>query len=69
MICNLCPRSCGAERTETKSGGVCGQLALPVAAKALLHQWEEPCLVGEHGAGNVFFSGCNLRFCVRFSRS
>lgn len=31
----------------------------------MLHQWEEPCLVGEHGAGAVFFSGCNLRckFC------
>ena len=29
----------------------------------MLHQWEEPCLVGEHGAGTVFFSGCNLR-CV-----
>jgi putative pyruvate formate lyase activating enzyme len=36
---------------------------LPVVAKAMLHQWEEPCLVGEHGAGTVFFSGCNLR-CV-----
>ena len=28
-----------------------------------LHQWEEPCLVGEKGAGTVFFSYCNLR-CV-----
>ena len=27
----------------------------------MLHQWEEPCLTGEHGAGAVFFSGCNLR--------
>jgi len=63
MICNLCPRNCGAERTETKAGGVCGQPALPVAAKAMLHQWEEPCLVGDHGAGTVFFSGCNLRCC------
>ena len=63
MICNLCPRNCGAERTETKAGGVCGQPALPVAAKAMLHRWEEPCLVGDHGAGTVFFSGCNLRCC------
>lgn len=37
--------------------------ALPVAAKARLHQWEEPCLAGERGAGCVFFSGCNLRCC------
>jgi len=36
---------------------------LPVEAKAMLHRWEEPCLVGEKGAGAVFFSGCNLR-CV-----
>ena len=65
MICNLCPRNCGAERTETKRGGVCRQPSVPVAARAMLHQWEESCLVGEHGAGPVFFSGCNLRcrFC------
>ena len=63
MICRLCPRNCGAERTEETGGGVCGQPSLPVVAKAMLHQWEEPCLVGEHGAGTVFFSGCNLRCC------
>ena len=65
MICRLCPRSCGAERTADKAGGVCGMPALPVVAKAMLHLWEEPCLVGDHGAGTVFFSGCNLRcrFC------
>lgn len=31
-----------------------------VAAKAMLHHWEEPCLSGTRGAGCVFFSGCNL---------
>ena len=61
MICTLCPRNCGAERTETKAGGYCAMPSLPRAAKAMLHLWEEPCLVGEHGAGTVFFSGCNLR--------
>ena len=63
MICRLCPRNCGAERTADKAGGACAMPALPVAAKAMLHQWEEPCLVGDHGAGCVFFSGCNLRCC------
>lgn len=63
MICTLCPRECRAERTETKAGGVCGQPSAPVVAKAMLHQWEEPCLVGGYGAGCVFFSGCNLRCC------
>ena len=63
MICRLCPRECGAERTEGLAGGICGQPSLPVAARAMLHRWEEPCLVGVHGAGAVFFSGCNLRCC------
>ena len=63
MICRLCPRNCGAERTAETGGGCCGQPWLPVAAKAMLHQWEEPCLVGERGAGTVFFTGCNLRCC------
>ena len=63
MICHLCPRDCGVERTKTKAAGVCGQPSSPVAAKAMLHQWEEPCLVGDRGAGTVFFSGCNLRCC------
>lgn len=63
MICTLCPRNCGAERTAKKAGGVCAMPSIPVCAKAQLHLWEEPCLVGEHGAGTVFFSGCNLRCC------
>jgi len=29
----------------------------------MLHRWEEPCLVGVHGAGAVFFAHCTLR-CV-----
>ena len=63
MICHLCPRNCGAERTEDSPGGVCHEPWLPVAAKAMLHRWEEPCLTGDRGAGCVFFSGCNLRCC------
>ena len=71
MICSLCPRNCGAERTQTAGGGVCGMPLEPVLARAGLHLWEEPCLVGEHGAGTVFFSGCNLRcsFCQNKSIS
>lgn len=63
MICRLCPRNCGAERTPEKAGGVCRMPSAPVVARAMLHQWEEPCLVGDHGAGAVFFSGCSLRCC------
>ena len=60
MICNICPRLCGAERTSETGGGICRMPAGLVVAKAMLHQWEEPCLSGTNGAGCIFFSGCNL---------
>lgn len=65
MICELCPRRCGAERTGTEGGGVCAMPALPVLARAALHFWEEPPISGKRGSGTVFFSGCPLKcaFC------
>lgn len=71
MICNLCPRLCGAERTDAEGAGFCAQPALPVAARAALHHWEEPCISGSRGSGTVFFSGCVLRcvFCQNGSIS
>lgn len=60
MICRLCPRRCGAERTESEGFGLCHMPAGPVVAKAMLHLWEEPVLSGTNGAGCIFFSGCNL---------
>lgn len=60
MICNICPRRCGAERTETYGGGFCRMPAVPVIARAGLHLWEEPVLSGTRGSGAVFFSGCSL---------
>ncbi|MEG1858368.1 MAG: 4Fe-4S cluster-binding domain-containing protein [Pseudoflavonifractor sp.] len=63
MICSQCPRSCGAERTETAGFGVCGMPLRPTVARAALHLWEEPCISGEKGSGAVFFSGCPLQ-CV-----
>lgn len=60
MLCNLCPRHCGATRTETEGTGYCRMPSIPVAARAALHHWEEPCLSGTNGAGTVFFSGCSL---------
>ena len=59
--CNLCPRRCGIDRT--RRAGFCGAGDKVRIALVSLHQWEEPCLVGERGAGTVFFSYCNLR-CV-----
>lgn len=60
MICSICPRRCGAERTLTEGHGFCRMPAAPVVARAALHMWEEPVLCGSGGAGAVFFSGCNL---------
>ena len=59
--CRLCPRECRVNRyCET---GFCGAGAVPKAARAALHKWEEPCLCSEAGAGAIFFSNCNLK-CV-----
>lgn len=59
--CTLCPRKCGADRTE--SDGFCGGGKLPKVAKAMLHFGEEPCISGKNGSGAVFFSGCVLKCC------
>lgn len=59
--CCLCPRRCGANRYTAT--GYCGMGAAVTAAKASLHQWEEPCISYKNGAGTVFFTGCSLR-CV-----
>ena len=57
--CRLCPRACGVDRTAGKTG-VCRVGAELRVARAALHLWEEPCLVGENGSGTVFFAGCGL---------
>ncbi len=58
-VCNICPRRCFADR-ERGEVGVCNSPDTFAVAKIMLHKWEEPCLVGDGGAGAVFFSGCNL---------
>ena len=60
MICNLCPRNCGAVRTQTEGAGYCRMPEWPVLARAALHQWEEPPISGTRGSGTIFFSGCSL---------
>ncbi|MBQ9534501.1 MAG: radical SAM protein [Clostridia bacterium] len=59
--CMLCPRKCGADREHAR--GRCGAGAAICAARAALHQWEEPCISGKAGSGTVFFSHCTLK-CV-----
>lgn len=65
MICNLCPRRCGADRS-TAAGlkrSICRASDDVEIALVSLHAWEEPVLEGGSGAGTVFFSHCNLRCC------
>ena len=62
--CRLCPRDCRVDRAAGRPG-FCGEGARPRLAWAGLHRGEEPPLVGAHGSGTVFFTGCTLRcsFC------
>ena len=63
MICNDCPRKCNAYRDNETGRGFCRSGLMPALAKAALHKWEEPCISGKNGAGNIFFSSCNLKCC------
>ncbi len=60
--CRLCPRECGVDRTDDERG-YCGAGLLPSVSSIVKHFGEEPPLVGNRGAGTIFFSYCNLR-CV-----
>lgn len=60
MVCNLCPRMCGAVRTADRGEGYCRMGELPILARAALHHWEEPPVSGKQGSGTIFFSGCSL---------
>ena len=72
QLCSVCPRKCGAVRTESENiGGFCKMPLLPKVARAELHFWEEPCISGVKGSGTIFFSGCSLRcvYCQNFEIS
>lgn len=63
MICNLCPRRCGALRDESNANGFCGMPQKIKIANYGLFKFEEPCISFGKGSGAIFFSGCNLA-CV-----
>ena len=67
--CELCPRRCKVDRTIER--GFCRAGEKVRVALVSLHEWEEPCLNGENGAGTIFFSYCNLKcvFCQNFKIS
>ncbi len=68
--CECCPRKCGVNRLEGKTG-FCRVGAGIRMSHAGLHFGEEPPISGSRGSGTIFFSGCNLRcvFCQNYQIS
>jgi len=60
--CECCPRKCGVNRLEGKTG-FCRIGGDALISYAGLHFGEEPPISGTRGSGTIFFAGCNLR-CV-----
>ena len=67
--CELCPRHCGADRSEAR--GVCRVGETVKLARAAPHYGEEPCISGTAGSGAVFFAGCPLGcvYCQNYKLS
>jgi putative pyruvate formate lyase activating enzyme len=68
--CDLCPRSCGADRLNGELG-YCRSGRLAKVSSFTPHFGEEPPLVGSHGSGTIFMTGCNLScvFCQNYDIS
>jgi len=68
--CECCPRRCGVNRIEGKTGFCRAGSGIEIS-HAGLHFGEEPPISGTKGSGTIFFSGCNLRcvFCQNYQIS
>jgi putative pyruvate formate lyase activating enzyme len=68
--CDVCPRSCGANRLEGELG-YCRSGRLAKVSSFTPHFGEEVPLVGAHGSGTIFMTGCNLAcvFCQNYDIS
>ena len=60
--CQLCPRNCQVDRTNSKLG-YCGETDRLRIAAIEAHFGEEPPISGTNGSCTVFFTGCSLK-CV-----
>ncbi|MBT8355080.1 MAG: radical SAM protein [Desulfofustis sp.] len=60
--CTLCPRNCRVNRLKGETGR-CGTAEKAVIASYNPHFGEEQPLVGSHGSGTIFHSGCSLGCC------
>jgi len=68
--CCLCPRKCRVNRLKGEKGS-CGLSAGTYISSFGPHFGEEPPLVGRHGSGTIFFTGCNLHciYCQNYDIS
>lgn len=68
--CILCPRNCRVDRPRGQLG-ICRTGPEPVVSSYGAHFGEERPLVGRHGSGTIFLTGCNLRcmFCQNYDIS
>lgn len=68
--CTLCPHKCRVNRLNGEVGR-CKATADMKFNKAMLYFNEEPCISGENGSGNIFFSCCNMNciYCQNYKIS
>jgi putative pyruvate formate lyase activating enzyme len=68
--CEICPRHCKVNRLKSEKG-FCRIGRQAKVYSYASHFGEEPPLVGQHGSGTIFFSGCNLScvFCQNYDIS
>ncbi len=68
--CEMCPRHCRVNRLKDEKG-FCRIGRNARVYSYTPHFGEEPPLVGRHGSGTIFFSGCNLAcvFCQNYDIS
>ncbi len=68
--CELCPRRCRVNRLAGETGW-CGAGRDVLVSHFGPHHGEEPPVSGSAGAGNIFFSPCNMRclFCQNYQIS
>lgn len=68
--CDICPRRCGTNRLKGEHG-FCNSGRNPKVSSYAPHFGEEPPLVGLHGSGTIFMTGCNLAcvFCQNYEIS
>ncbi|AET63533.1 radical SAM protein [Methanothrix harundinacea] len=68
--CEICPRSCGVNRLDGELG-YCRSGRYARVSSFTPHFGEERPLVGSHGSGTIFMTGCNLDcvFCQNYDIS